>query len=169
MKKIHIVSGLFLLLLLNGFDNVPNYPTSSFTPVFMLRTELEKGIRLEGPREMNVPGKIYLKDNLIFISEKYHGIHIIDNTNPELPVKKAFIRIDGCVDLAMKNNILYADNSVDLVSVKLNPSMTTVEVTSRTKNVFPELPSPDGWGLSQKENLARPKDAVLVRWDKKTK
>jgi len=167
MKKLFIVSCFLLLLLLNGFN--PYYENSAYTPVFMLRSELEKGIRLEGPREMKVPGKIYLKDNLIFISEKYYGIHVIDNTNAEHPVKKAFIRIDGCVDLAMKNNALYADNAVDLVSVKLNQAMTSVEVTSRIKNVFPELPSPDGWGLSYKENLARPEDAIIVRWDKKNK
>jgi hypothetical protein len=130
----------------------------------MLRSELEKSVRLEGPRQIINPGKIYLKDNLIFINEKYLGIHVIDNTNPAFPEIFAFIHVDGCIDMAMKDNVLYADNAVDLVSLQLNPQMTGIQVTSRIKNVFPELVAPDGLRLSNRQNLSRPENSILVRW-----
>ena len=164
MKKIWFFVGFIFLLILNGFDYVPY---SEYKPVFMFRSELEKSVKLKIPEVLHNPGKIYIKDNLIFIVEKYRGIHVFDNTNPENPENKAFVQIDGCIDMAMKNNILYADNAVDLISVKFNSGLTGIEITSRIKNAFPELLSPDGRSLNYKESSARPENAILVRWDKK--
>lgn len=161
MKKYKFMALAFLFLLVSGFDIGP---VSVYEPVFMLRSEMEKGIRLEGPRDIRHPGKIYLKDDLIFINEKYQGIHVIDNTDPAEPENFAFIRIDGCIDMAMKDQVLYADNAVDLVSLTLSPQMTGIEVSSRNKDVFPELHAPDGRGLTPREQMARPDNAILVRW-----
>jgi len=161
MTKYKLLAVAALFGLVSGFNYEPG---SAFEPVFMLRSEMEKGIRLEGPRDVQNPGKIYLKDNLIFINEKYQGIHVIDNTDPTEPENFAFIRIDGCIDMAMKDQVLYADNAVDLVSLALSPQMTTLEVTSRIKEVFPELRAPDGMGLTTREQIARPENTILVRW-----
>jgi len=161
MTKLKLLSVGVLFLLVSGFDIEP---ASEYEPVFMLRSEMEEGIRLEGPRDIRNPGKIYLKDDLIFINEKYLGIHVIDNTDPAEPENFAFIRIDGCIDMAMKDQVLYADNAVDLISLALSPQMTGVEVTSRLKDVFPELQAPDGRGLTTREQIARPDNAILVRW-----
>ena len=68
MTKLKLLSVGVLFLLVSGFDIEP---ASEYEPVFMLRSEMEKGIRLEGPRDIRNPGKIYLKDDLIFINEKY--------------------------------------------------------------------------------------------------
>ena len=161
MTKYKLLAVGALFLLVAGFDVGP---VSMYEPVFMLRSEMEKGIRMEGPRDIRHPGKIYLKDDLIFINEKYRGIHVIDNTDPAEPENFAFIRIDGCIDMAMKDQVLYADNAVDLVSLALSPQMTGIEVTSRNKDVFPELQAPDGRGLTTREQMARPDNAILVRW-----
>jgi hypothetical protein len=161
MKKILFLTVFILYLLVSGFDIEPE---SEYKPIFMLRSELEKSVKLEGSRDIENPGKIYLKDNLIFINEKYLGIHVIDNTNPEEPENFAFIRVEGCIDMAMKDNVLYADNAVDLISLALNPQMTGIQVTSRIKNVFPELRAPDGFGLTYRQSLARPENSILVRW-----
>jgi len=37
-------------------------------------------------------------------------------------------------------------------------------VTSRIKDVFPELVAPDGLRLSYRQNLSRPEHSILVRW-----
>jgi len=154
-----------LLFALTG--TYADYSWREYTPVFMLRTDMEQNIKLVGPKTILNPGKIYIKDHLIFINEKYHGIHVIDNTNPEDPTNFAFINIDGCIDISIKENVLYADNAVDLIAVTLDENMTSIEVSSRTKNVFPEMIAPDGNGLSWKEKQARPDGAILVRWDEK--
>jgi hypothetical protein len=61
--------------------------------------------------------------------------------------------------------VLYADNAVDLIAIKLNENLTGIEVTQRIKNIFPEPVSPDGRGLNWKERRAVPEGAILVRWE----
>jgi hypothetical protein len=165
MKKITLSLFSFFLLMLMGFDNEPVY-YGPYKPVFMHRQEMEENVMLESARSINNPGKIYLKDHLIFINEKYKGIHVIDNTNSEEPVNAAFIKVDGCIDMAVKYNVLYADNAVDLVALKLNENLNGIEVVKRIHHVFPEPVSPDGRGLTWKERQAVPEGAILVRWDK---
>lgn len=162
-KTIPFLLAAFLLIL-TGFDVEPVY-YGPYKPVFMLRSEMEKNVKLEGPKTIFNPGKIYLKDDLIFINEKYHGIHVIDNSNPEDPTNIAFINVDGCIDMAMKNNVLYADNAVDLIALKLDEHITGIEITKRIKNIFPEPVSPDGRGLTWEESRAVPDGAILVRWE----
>jgi hypothetical protein len=165
MRKLTLPAILLLYFLLSGFDFEPY--DSDYEPVFMFRSELEKSIRLEGARQIENPGKIYIKDQYVFIVEKYLGIHVIDNSNPEDPENFVFFHIDGCIDMAMKDNILYADNAVDLISVSVNSSLTGIEVKQRIRNVFPEVKAPDGRELTSRERMARPDNTVLVRWKQK--
>lgn len=166
MKKLAPYSILLLLLILTGFQSDAVF-NSTYKPIFMLRSEMESNVKLKGPESIVDAGKIYLMDNLIFINEKYRGIHVIDNSNPEDPTNIAFINIDGCIDMAMKDNILYADNAVDLIAVRFDPELKNIEVTERVKDVFPELISPSGRGLYWQEEQAKPDGAILVKWLKR--
>ena len=132
--------------------------TNSYSPVFMKRADLENSVRFfpEG-RDLRRPGKIYLKEPYIYINERYKGIHVYDNSNPEAPKNAGFITIPGCIDLAIKGNILYADNSVDLVAINLE----TRQVTQRIKSVFPEPAHPQNSSYWHKD---KPEDMVLVEW-----
>ena len=47
--------------------------------------------------------------------------------------------IDGCIDMAMKDNMLYADNAVDLITIKPNANFTSIEVTGRIPGIFPPV------------------------------
>lgn len=164
MKNLKLLILFVLVVFSMGTSVEPYY--GQYSPVFMLRTELEQNVKLAGPRDILNPGKIYLKDHLIFINEKYHGIHVIDNTNPEDPTNFAFINIDGCIDIAIKNKVLFADNAVDLIAVNFNSEMTEIIVSKRIKNVFPEMLSPDGYALNWNQKQARPDNAIVVRWEK---
>lgn len=137
----------------------------NYLPVFMSRTEMEKAVRLESPAPIKNPGKIYIKDNYIFINEKYRGIHVIDNTDPENPVKKGFIHIDGCLDMAIRGNILYADNAIDLVSISLNADYSSISVKGRVKEAFPEPSSPEGYWYTSSFDKFRPEGGIIVRWE----
>jgi len=165
MKKSIPVLFSLMLLIIMGFDTGPTY-YGPYQPVFMMRPDMEQNVKLSGPEPVMEPGKIYIKDHLIFINEKYHGIHIIDNSNPENPLNIGFIRVDGCIDMAVKNDVLYADNAVDLIAIRISENLTGIEVTKRIKNVFPQLPAPDGRSLYWEERQAMPENAILVRWDK---
>ncbi len=164
MKKAALFPVLVLYFLVSGFVDVYYY---EYEPVFMDRTEMEKSIGSESPRPVTEPGKIYVKDQFVFIVEKGRGIHVIDNSDPEHPTNRAFIHIDGCIDLAIKDHVLYADNAADLVALSVNPSWSGITVTERFRNVFPEPLAPDGRDLSYEEKLARPENSVLVRWKRR--
>jgi len=129
---------------------------------------MEQAVKTEAAQPMRNTGKIYLYGQYILVNEKYKGMHVIDNSNPAAPRNIAFLHIDGCIDMAMKNNVLYADNAVDLIALKTTDNFTTVQVTERIKGLFPETESPDGnWGMST-VNQFRPKNGILVAWKKKS-
>jgi hypothetical protein len=115
----------------------------NYTPFFMERSELERSVSYSDEvRQMVNPGKIWINTNgdKIYVVEKYKGVHIIDNSNPEFPRQTKFITAPGCMDVAVKDNIIYLDNAVDLVAFDL----TSGEVTERLKDFFPAPVSPNG-------------------------
>lgn len=137
----------------------PIYDRSIYSPVFMERSELERSVFFDqNNHDLVTPGKIYCKGDFIFINEKYKGIHIIDNSNPKLPRQVGFINAPGCLDLAIKGNMLYLDNAVDLVAFDLSSKT----VTERIKNVFPEPMSP----ANDYYHSNLPANMILVGWRK---
>lgn len=140
------------------------YPVSGHIPVLMERTEMERAVKLEPPRPMSNPGKIYYKSPYLFIVEKYKGVHIIENSNPANPENISFLHIDGIRDIAIKDDVLYADNAVDLIAVQFNASLTTVSVSKRLKNYFPEMMAPDGMDFPSYVYKNRPANSIIVAW-----
>ncbi|MDR3060570.1 MAG: hypothetical protein LBU57_00465 [Dysgonamonadaceae bacterium] len=130
-----------------------------YTPVFMDRLDLEKSVTYREARNLINPGKIYYKTPYIFVNEKYKGVHIINNKDPYHPVNEGFISAPGCLDIAVKDEIIYLDNAVDLVAFDL---LKKQEV-DRIVNVFPEPSAPD---LQYHQVSDRPEGFVIVEWKK---
>jgi hypothetical protein len=106
-----------------------------WTPIYKKVDEIRLDVKAEAARELQKPGKLYFYDNYVFINEQNEGIHVIDNRNPESPRNVAFIKIPGNVDIAVKNNILFADSYIDLLSIDIsNPEKPVL--AGRTENVF---------------------------------
>ncbi len=82
-------------------------------------------------------GKMYYKDNHLFVVESNRGIHVFDNANPANPEAIGFIEIWGCNDVAIKGHILYADNITDLVAVDIS-DLDSLPVVSRTPDIYPD-------------------------------
>jgi len=113
------------------------YTYTYYQPVYKTREEVRANIKSNSPKPIVNPGKIYIKDNYIFLNEVDKGIHVIDNSNPATPKNIAFIDLPGNVDIAVKDNIMYADFYMDLVAIDIsNPQ--NVRVTKFVDNVFPE-------------------------------
>ncbi|MBN2520845.1 MAG: hypothetical protein JXB17_10100 [Bacteroidales bacterium] len=138
-----------------------------YTPVLMNRESIEKSVYTTSAIAINKTGKIYVKDSLFFISEKQKGVHVINNANPAVPINTGFINVPGCVDIAVKGNILYLDNAVDLIAVDIS-EYPDITITERIKNIFPES-CPPGYDYIPDKYLPsnRPKNTVIVRWIKK--
>ena len=106
-----------------------------FEPVYTTVEELRASIDLTGPQPLGAVGKIYVKDNYLFVNEPGEGIHIIDNRNPSQPIQKKFLKIPGNFDMAIKGNTLYADSHVDLIAFNIS-NVSLIEETGRLEGVF---------------------------------
>ncbi len=105
-------------------------------PVYMTYETLRESVKFSEARDLQNPGKIYFKDNLVFVNEQFEGVHIISVANPENPQNLGFIEIPGNMDIAIKNNTLYADSYVDLVAIDISDLNNPQEV-NRVEDVFP--------------------------------
>jgi len=141
---------------------------TDYKPILLSRESLERSVTLQSSREIKSPAKIYYKDNYIFISENYKGVHIIDNQDSANPKNVSFIAVPGCVDMAIKGNALYVDNATDLVVIDLENIKTSgIKVTKRIVDAFPEMSPPDGYQIPDKYSAGnRPANTVVVEWVK---
>ena len=105
------------------------------TPIYKTAEEIRGDVTYDAPQALKNPGKIYFYNNYIFINEQREGIHIIDNQNPEAPSNIGFISIPGNVDMAIRNNILFADNYIDLLSIDIG-DFNNIHLVKRTEEVF---------------------------------
>ena len=105
------------------------------TPQLMSKTAFRGSVDIVAPKTIEEPGKIYVYQNYIFVGDVDSGIHIIDNTNPELPVAITFIEIPGNEDISVKNNFLYADSATDLVVFDIS-DINNVSIVERLEDVF---------------------------------
>ncbi|MBI4911895.1 MAG: hypothetical protein HY823_04080 [Acidobacteria bacterium] len=112
-------------------------PQASYThePVLMTYEELRSSFAVQGPRDIVKNGKILRFGDLLFVTERYEGIHVIDNADPAHPAPKAFLRIPGTVDMACRDGVLYADNTVDLLAIEITG--TPMRVLKRMEWAFP--------------------------------
>ncbi|HSF54232.1 MAG TPA: hypothetical protein VLA71_10785 [Algoriphagus sp.] len=111
----------------------------TMVPVFLEMSDVRaRTISVEPPKELDSPGKIYIYGNYLFINEPTKGIHILDNTNPSNPINKNFIPIEGNVDLAINNNVLYADNYVDLLAFDIS-NLSNIRLVKRVEDVFAHM------------------------------
>lgn len=135
------------------------------SPVYMSYDNLRSAVKITTGRELNNPGKIYFKDQYIFINEKMKGIHVYDVSDPSNPVNKGFIEIPGNVDIAIKDNTLYADSYTDLVSIDIS-NFEAIKEVGRIEKIFPyTLPTYD-----TKYPLAKVEEdkGVVVDWEIKS-
>ncbi|RYU95650.1 LVIVD repeat-containing protein [Emticicia agri] len=141
-------------------ETTRTYRTTS--PVVLPVEQIRNEIASQGPQELINLGKIYVKDNYIFINELKKGLHIIDNSNPQQPQNIAFLKIPGVIDMAVKDNILYADNYMDVVTFDITDPKN-VKQTGRVKDVF-TYGTADGvtWAYNQQNQSVTDYEAKIV-------
>jgi hypothetical protein len=108
-----------------------------YKPVYASKEQIKSINTLEA-RILQKPGKIYTYGKYLFIGEAGKGVHIIDNTDTKLPKAISFIEIPYNNDIAIKGNVMYADNYGDLVVFDIsNP--TNVQLMNRVSNALPQV------------------------------
>jgi hypothetical protein len=121
------------------------------TPLMMSRTEFRNSVDILPPRPIEESGKIYAYKNYIFVNDKYRGVHVIDNSNPENPKKISFIEIAGNVDISVKDDILYADSIMDLMVLDIS-NINNITIVKRLENVLQQY-------------LTWPVEADIFEWE----
>ncbi|WP_405571788.1 hypothetical protein [Winogradskyella sp. Asnod2-B02-A] len=99
-------------------DDVSNElldPVAVTVPVIKSKSAIRNSIQVKAAQPTNSDGKIYVYNDLLFYIAQNSGIHIFNNQNPENPQNIIFIQLEGVHDISVKNDILYADNFMDLV------------------------------------------------------
>jgi hypothetical protein len=107
-----------------------------YTPVYKTLSEVRANMKSSPARALENPGKIYIYGNYIFLNEPQEGIHIFDNTQPSSPKNIGFIPIPGNVDLAVRNNVLFADSYSDLVTFDISDPKAVTAIKF-AENAFP--------------------------------
>lgn len=106
------------------------------SPVYMSYGALRAAFDIEAARPPDRIGRLYLYEDLVLLNEVNEGIHIIDNSDPTAPVNKAFIRLPGNTEIAVRSNYLYADSYVDLVTLDIADPENIVLI-GREQDIFP--------------------------------
>ena len=134
MKRILFLLVIFGLVMTSCQDKTMQTFMAN-VPVYMSYEELRSPLTVSGGKELMQPGKIYFKDQFIYINEYQKGIHVVDLSDPENPTPKAFIEIPGNVDMAIRNNVLFADNYVDLLLIDISNPVQPLEI-KRIEKLF---------------------------------
>ncbi len=142
MLRKHFLTGLLGLLLTTALTSClkDSCETSTtyirYDPQYINGKELRKTILPEAPRPIKEAGKIYVYEGYLIINEPEEGLHIVDNRNPKAPVPVSFVPIPGNIDMAVRNNILYADSWVDLVMINIEDPANP-KFAGRVEDAFP--------------------------------
>jgi hypothetical protein len=157
--KNFMVASSVALLALSCQDKVEERYTV-LEPEYMTYEDLRDAFNVKSAEDIIQPGKIYFKDDYIFVNEYMEGIHIVDNSDPSDPQVIKFLEIPGNVDLSINGNILYADSYVDLLAIDISDFENIHEV-KRIVDAFPYyVPEPEE-GILENVDQSR---GVVTSW-----
>ncbi len=124
-----------------------------FRPVYSTKESVRANIKSAAPQGIVSPGKLFVKDNYIYLNEIDRGVHVIDYSNPANPKNVAFIAIPGNEDIAVQGDYLYADEYTDLVTLDISNPLS-VKLANVAGGAFPD-----------RYYIANPDD-IIVSWVK---
>ena len=106
-----------------------------YDPIYLGHDQIRVDIVSQAARDLKNPGNIYSYQDYLLINEVREGIHVFDNSDPENPINLAFIAIPGNVDMAIQNDILFADNYMDVISIDITDPLNPV-LKDRQEDVY---------------------------------
>lgn len=163
MKTIQLfLFGIFVAIVMSDCSDRIEETYTVNKPVYMTYDELQNSVLPKTGQDIVQPGKIYFKDQVIFVNEYQQGIHVIDNSDPSNPKVIRFIEIPGNIDMAIRNNILYADNYIDLVALDIS-NLDNITEVHRIDSIFPYfMPYPHEGIVDVVDNSM----GMVVGWEK---
>jgi len=136
MKKFtYSVLAVFLAIFLScEKDKIAMEEYSVAIPIVQSKADFRASISIDSPKAIKQSGKIYVYENYIFVNDNGKGLHILDNSNFS-PVKLKFLNIPGNTDIAIKDDLLYANSKMDLVIFDIS-DLNNIKLKDRVEEVF---------------------------------
>jgi len=169
MKKTSFLFILAGLLAGCNYNYTETYSYKINEPVFMSMSEFRNSVKVtKEQHQISNYGKICFYNDFLYISESEVGIHIINNTNPSQPRMVGFIELIGNADLAIRDDVLYADALVDLVWFDITDPANPV-LKGRLEDAFPEalpiIDNPYGYDYYMcYTDDGKRKEGIVVGW-----
>jgi hypothetical protein len=134
MKRLLILFSIIGLTLTSCEDKrLQSYMAN--VPIYLSYDALRSSFEVLSEAPLEKPGKISFYGSYMFINEYQKGIHVVDLSDPTNPDLKAFIEVPGNVDMAIRNDLLYAESYVDLLVIDIsNPEQP--ELLERIEDLF---------------------------------
>jgi len=137
-------------------------------PVYMTADAFQKSVIVTNEKHaVTGGGKICFYNDFLYISEPGVGIHVINNHNPGNPHTVGFIKLLGNADLAIRNNMLYADAFANLVwfdiSAPGNPKLKGILEDVFT-NVLPPIDNGFGYDYAEVHSPEAKSKGMIVGW-----
>jgi hypothetical protein len=141
MRFFYSLITLLLLALMALFTSCEKESTEGefynvAVPVVKPIEEFRAMVKISEPRAIIEAGKIYAYGDYVFINDNQKGVHIIDNSDHRNPVKIKFLEIPQNTDIAVKDDMLFANSAMDLVIFDIS-DIHNLKEEERMKNVFP--------------------------------
>ncbi|SHG24686.1 LVIVD repeat-containing protein [Salegentibacter echinorum] len=139
MKKLSGLTVLFLLAFLSISCEKESEEGDYYNvaiPVVKSIQDFRGMVRISEPRSIEQAGKIYSYQDYVFINDAEKGVHIIDNSDHLAPQKVKFLEIPMNTDVAIKDDMLFANSAMDLVVFDLS-DINNIKQKERIKDVFP--------------------------------
>lgn len=130
---------LFALIIAGSFTSCKKYKNKEVyanVPVYMDYESFRNSFDfLEGTVPVENPGNIFIHNQYIFVCDEDKGIHIIDNSDRTNPHFIGFMKIIGVSQVAVRENTLYANSFIDLVTIDIS-NINAPELIDRDQEVF---------------------------------
>lgn len=108
---------------------------TQFDPVYLTLSQIRQPIAFQSSRDLVNAGKLYLYKDYLFINELGEGVHIYDNSDDTNPQRIGFMSIPGNFDISVKNDVMYADNVMDFISINI-ADITNPFLVDREEEAF---------------------------------
>jgi hypothetical protein len=159
----------FIILLLSGACTFVGEPPArperveGYVPVYAEETAGE--VKFTSPRTVKAPGKIYTYGTYLLINEVNRGIHVYENSDPANPEPLGFLEIVGNTDMAIRNNILYANHLGQLLAINVADLSAPQKVGEVTITRWLLGVPPPSRSYFQ---CVEPNNGIVIAWKKET-
>jgi hypothetical protein len=135
-------------------------------PLYLNPAETYK-VEVQGVKPTIAGGKIYQHGpNYTLQVDVNTGVHIINCTDAKNPTKVQFISIPGVTEITVKDNILIANNTNDIVSIDIS-NLQNIQLVNRVKDVYKTTSSSVPSVANTYYECPDVNKGIIVGWQKK--